>query len=163
MRCEIRTLSIQNEQTQTVDTMTTIDQVMARPAQSLRPDSSVLEAIKFLTNHHSGSAPVVTAEGELVGMISELELLDVIFSASVKDEPISNYMSTEVQSIESSETLAKVAQLFALYKFRRLPVTENGKLVGIIGRRDLMNYALRTSYVMTDPLVDLFPSLASVG
>jgi CBS domain-containing protein len=146
-----------------VDTMTTIDQVMARPAQSLRPETSVLEAINFLTKHHSGSAPVVTAEGELVGMISELELLDVVFSATVKDEPISNYMSMEVQSIESSDPLTKAAQLFALYKFRRLPVMENGKLVGIIGRRDLMNYALRSSYVLTDPLVDLFPSLASVG
>lgn len=143
--------------------MTTIDQIMASPAESLRPETSVLEAIKFLISHHSGSAPVVSAEGKLVGMISELELLDVIFSAAVKDDLISTYMTTDVHFVEPNDSLAKVAQLFALYKFRRLPVVENGKLVGVIGRRDLMNFALRSNYVLTDPLVDMFPSLASVG
>jgi CBS domain-containing protein len=143
--------------------MVTIGQVMNRPVKSLKPSASVQNAIEFLTKQHIGGAPVINDDGELVGMISELALIDVVFSPAVKDEPISNYMTTEVRWVDASEPLSRAAQLFALYKFRRLPVVEDGKLAGIISRRDLMNYALRSKQLLTDPLVDLFPSLAPVG
>ena len=54
-------------------------------------------------------------------------------------------------------------ELFALYSFRRLPVVEDGKLVGIVTRRDLMNHALRTNEVLTEPLLELIPSLAPLS
>ena len=139
--------------------MVNIGQVMNRPVKSLKPDTTVQEAIEFLTQQHIGGAPVVNDHGELVGMISELALIDVVFSPAVKDEPVSDYMTTEVHSVESKDPLSRAAQLFTLYKFRRLPVVENGKLVGIFSRRDLMNYSLRSSNLLTDPLVDLFPTL----
>lgn len=95
-------------------------------------------------------------------MISELALIDVVLAPAVKDEPISEYMITEVHSVESKDPLSRAAQLFTLYKFRRLPAVEKGKLLDIFSRRDLMNYALRSSNLLTDPLVDLFPTLIPV-
>jgi CBS domain-containing protein len=167
MRREIRALTTQNKSTihtnQKVEKMVTIGQVMTRPVKSLKPETTVEEAIAFLTQQHIGGAPVINDDGELVGMISELVLIDVVFSPAVKHEPVSNYMTTEVHSVDPTDPLSRAAQLFTLYKFRRLPVVENGKLVGIFSRRDLMNYALRSSNLLTDPLVDLFPSLAPVS
>src|SRR5205085_6509720 len=110
--------------------------------------------------NHIGGAPVVDAEGELIGMISELALIDVVFDEAVKNAPVSKFMTVEVQVVYPYESLSRAAQLFALYAFRRLPVVENGKLVGIITRRDLMNHALETGQVLADPLVEMIPSLA---
>jgi CBS domain-containing protein len=140
----------------------TIREVMNRKVVAVRPEWTVEQTIEFLTQHHIGGSPVVNAEGCLVGMVSELALIDVVFDRSLKDLPISNYMNTELQVVRPDESLARAAQLFALYSFRRLPIVENGKLVGIISRRDLMNYSLRTNHGLQDPLVALIPELATL-
>jgi CBS domain-containing protein len=139
----------------------TIGQVMTKPVKALCNTASVGEAIEFLTRHHIGGAPVVNGDNELVGMISELALIDVVFDPAVKEAPVTDYMTAEVQTVKPGDALSRAAQLFTLYAFRRLPVVENGKLVGVFTRRDLMNHALDTSKVLTDPLVELFPSLAT--
>jgi CBS domain-containing protein len=141
----------------------TIRQVMNPKVVALRPDSTLTEAVHFLTQNHIGGSPVVNDEGELVGMISELGLIDVVFEDSVQNAPVAKYMTTQLQIVHPNEPLMRAAQLFALYAFRRLPVVEDGKLIGIITRRDLMNYSLRTKQFLGDPLVALIPSLAAAG
>ena len=64
--------------------MTSICQVMTKPVVSVSPDSSVADTVEFLTRHHIGGVPVVNERGELVGMISELALIDVVFDESVR-------------------------------------------------------------------------------
>jgi tRNA nucleotidyltransferase (CCA-adding enzyme) len=140
----------------------TIREVMNNKVVAVGPEWTVEETIDFLTQHHIGGSPVVNAEGRLVGMISELALIDVVFDHNLKDVPISKYMNTELHVIRPDESLARAAQLFALYSFRRLPIVENGKLVGIISRRDLMNYSLRSNHALEDPLVALIPELATL-
>ena len=140
--------------------MITIRQVMNPNVVAIRPETTLAEAIGFLTKHHIGGAPVVNERGELLGMISELALIDVVFDEAVRSEPISKFMTAEMQVVYPDHSVARAAQLFALYAFRRLPVVECGKLVGILTRRDLMNYALATNQVLGDPLVELIPSLA---
>src|SRR4051794_30715488 len=130
---------------------------------AVHPETTVEETIAFLTEHHIGGSPVINDAGELVGMISELALIDVVFDESVKFAPISRFTTQEVQVLQPNESLTRAAQLFALYAFRRLPVIENGKLVGILTRRDLMNFALRTNQQIADPLVSLIPSLAPMS
>jgi tRNA nucleotidyltransferase (CCA-adding enzyme) len=130
---------------------------------SVRPETTVEETIEFLTLHHIGGSPVVNEQGELVGMISELALIDVVFDRAIKYTPVSKYMNIELQVLGPDESLTRAAQLFALYSFRRLPIVENGKLVGIITRRDLMNYSLRADHAVEDPLAALIPSLAGIN
>jgi CBS domain-containing protein len=141
----------------------TIRQVMNQNVVTVRPEASVEQTIELLTQNHIGGAPVTSENGTLVGMISELALIDVVFDHTVNDKPISKYMSIELQVVRPDEPLMRAAQLFTLYAFRRLPVVENGKLVGIITRRDLMNYSLRTKCTLQDPLVALIPSLAGIN
>ena len=130
---------------------------------AVRPETTVEETIEFLTQNHIGSSPVVNEKGELVGMISELALIDVVFDLAIKYAPVSKFMNTELHVVRPDEPLTRAAQLFALYSFRRLPIVENGKLVGIITRRDLMNYSLRADHAVEDPLAALIPSLAGIN
>ncbi len=126
-------------------------------------DATVAEAIAFLTQHHIVGAPVVDDEGRLVGDLPELALIDVVFDPAVKDEPVSKYMTVDVQSANPDVPLSRAAKLFALYSFRRIPVVKDGKLVGVLSPCDLMNYALRTGQLLADPLVELIPSLAPIS
>jgi CBS domain-containing protein len=142
--------------------MITIGQVMNKNVATIPAEATVAEAINFLTEHHTGGAPVVDYTGRLVGVISELALIDVVFDPAVKDRPVTHYMTEEVHAVAPAEPLSRAAQLFALYAFRRLPVVENGKVVGIFTRRDLMNHALRTSKLLTDPLLEIFPELNAI-
>ena len=136
---------------------------MNKNVVAVRPETTVAGAVQFLTRHHIGGSPVVNSDGELVGMISEIALIDVVFEETVRDMPVSNYMTTELHVVHPDEPLMRAAQLFALYSFRRLPVVEDGRLIGIITRRDLMDYSLRTNHTLGDPLVALIPSLAPIS
>jgi CBS domain-containing protein len=156
VRCQVRSVTISRRK---VSPVNSIRQVMKRKVAAVTPDYTVAETIEFLTQNHIGGAPVINCNGELVGMISELALIDVVFDDAIKNAPISKFMTAELQVVHPDEPLSRAAQLFALYAFRRLPVVEMGKLIGIITRRDLMNYSLQTGQVLSDPLLEMIPSL----
>jgi len=134
--------------------------VMNPRVVGIDPNATLAEAVRILTELHIGGAPVVAADGSVVGIISELALIDVVFDPNARNALIREHMTPEVHVIHPDDPLSRPAQLFALYSFRRLPVVDDGKLVGMVTRRDLMNYALRTGELLTDPLIELIPSLA---
>jgi CBS domain-containing protein len=140
--------------------MTCVADIMNPRVITVDPQTSLAAAVDLFTEKHVGGAPVVDGRGRVVGMVSELQLLDVVFDLEARDLPVSEYMTTDIQAVGPDDSLARVAQLFALFSFRRLPVMKNGSLVGIITRRDLMNHALRTGERLTEPLVEYFPELA---
>lgn len=141
----------------------TIDHIMNRQVKTLGPGATVADAIRFLTQHHIGGVPVVADDGTLVGMISELALIDVVFDKAVEQRPVSKYMAVDVYFVQPDDPISRAAELFTLYAFRRLPVVVDGKLVGIVTRRDIMNHALQWSGSLVDPLMEIFPSLAGAN
>jgi tRNA nucleotidyltransferase (CCA-adding enzyme) len=142
--------------------MTLIGEIMNQGVVAIRPETTLAEAVKILTEHNIGGAPVVSAEGALLGMITELALFDVVFDPAAKDAPVADCMTADVQVVHPQDPPSRAAQLFALYSYRRLPVVDNGAVVGMITRRDLMNHALRSGEPLTEPLVELIPELAQI-
>jgi len=140
--------------------MTEVKQIMKKCPVVLRPETTLAEAARILAEHQVDGAPVVTDELAIVGMISENQLLDVLFDLPAREAPVSDYMTRELVVLAPTDPLSRAAQLFALYAFRRLPVAEHDELVGIVTRRDLMIYALGSSELLTEPLVELMPELA---
>ena len=143
--------------------MTDVRTIMTKRVVAVRPETTLADAVALLTEHHIGGAPVVDAAGCLVGVISEMEMIDVIFDADARSASVSQYMTCDVQVVAPSDSLPRVAQLFALYSFCRLPVVDDGKLIGIVSRRDLMNHALRSNELLCEPLVELIPTLAPMS
>lgn len=111
---------------------------------SFAPDTNVVEAMdSFLKNRISG-APVVDAEGNMVGILSEVDLMQVVVQDSYYDESIgivSDYMRTEVDTIDPEMDIYTLAEKFIKEHRRRYPVVSNGKLVGQISRRDVLRAA----------------------
>ena len=96
-----------------------------------------------------------------MGIISEADLIDVVFDAAAKYAPVSHYMSRDIQSVQSGDPLSRAAKLFALHSYHRLPVVENGKVVGILNCFDLINHSLRANELLTEPLLELIPELGT--
>jgi CBS domain-containing protein len=142
--------------------MTAIRDIMTNRVAAIRPETTLAQAVEFLVEHHVGGAPVVD-DGALVGVVSESALIDIVFDADVWDAPVSRYMTREVQVVKPDDPLSRAAQLFALHSFRWLPVVKDGKLVGIISRRDLMHHALRSKELLVEPLEELIPALTQIS
>jgi len=140
--------------------MSIIREIMSKIVVSIRPDATLLDAVKILTRHHLSGAPVVAIDGDVVGFISEPNLMDVLFDEESRTRKVFEYMSPEVQMVHGSDSIATAATMFAMYGFRRLPVVEDGRLIGVITRRDLLAHSLVSTETFAEPLTELIPSLA---
>lgn len=143
--------------------MTTVRDIMTEQVLTLGAEISLGDAIHALYTRDCGGAPVVTNDGKLCGMISELALLDVLFDATCRDLPVSDFMTTSVRVVSPSDSLEHAAHMFELYGIRRLPVVEGEQVVGIITRRDLIQYVLARGDSLANPLAKLLPGLATLG
>jgi tRNA nucleotidyltransferase (CCA-adding enzyme) len=142
--------------------MAVIRDIMSRPVFTFYRSTTLADAVKLLTEHHFSGAPVLSAAGADVGIITDLALLDILFDSNLKGTPVGDFMEQNVHMVEPDESLDDAAYLFALYGIRRLPVVDRGNLVGIVTRRDLMNYALQCSEPISEPLVELIPALGTM-
>ena len=85
--------------------------------------------------------------------------MDVLFDKEARTARVTGVMSLEVHTVESQDSISAAAKLFSMYGVRRLPVLENGRFVGVITRRDLLSHMLHDSELLSDPLLELIPSL----
>jgi CBS domain-containing protein len=140
--------------------MFTIRDIMSRVVISVRPEATLMDAVKKLTKHHVSGVPVVTREGEVVGFISEPNLMDVLFDAEVRNLPVSELMTRDVHVVNANDPIFVAAKMLAMYEIRRVPVVENGRFIGVLTRRDLLAHALRNPEPLSEPLLDGIPALS---
>ena len=114
---------------------------MAGSIVSFKPETDVLDAIHELVRHRIAGAPVVNDQGELVGMLSELDCLKVSLNAGYYGDwggPVADYMTPDVETVDADMNIVDLAQKFVDRGFRRFPVLRNNRLVGQISRRDVL-------------------------
>lgn len=107
----------------------------------LSPQMEVMAAVNQLVKHKISGAPVVDAEGIVVGMLSEMDCMQVGLIAAEDTcvaGPVAQFMKTGVVAVSPDDSLTQMAQLFLSKPFRRYPVMEGGKLVGQISRSDVL-------------------------
>jgi len=123
---------------------------MAANLVSFTPDMDVLRAIHLLIENRISGAPVLDEHGNLLGMLSERDCVKVALNAGYYGEfggPVSDYMTSSVQTIDADTSIVELAQLFIDKPFRRYPVVDGTRLIGQISVRDV----LRALEVMSDP------------
>lgn len=103
-----------------------------------RGDAIVTDVIKLLLRWHISGLPVVDDEGNLVGIITEHDLMNFAISGDAADTRVSEVMTTKVEKYSPDTLVVEVINSFASHRIRRVPVVENGKVVGIISRRDIL-------------------------
>jgi len=114
---------------------------MARDMLTISPDTDIMRAIVMLTENDISGMPVVDDQGLLVGILTERDIIISALNAGYHDEAggaVKNFMSTPVQTVAPEDSLLDVAEFFATSPMRRCPVVEEGRLVGLISRRDVL-------------------------
>ena len=139
--------------------MFTVRQVMQTHVVTVQPSDSVKHAHKSLVEHDISGMPVVTEDGRLVGVFSEVDQLQADFPGTV-----GQCMTTDPISIDVDTTIAEAAGMFRTVAVHRLPVTDEGRLVGIIGCRDIFRFYqdLQEEIGALGPLVQETPEYAQV-
>lgn len=143
-----------------------VEAVMTSPVISIEATMSIKDAARLMLARRVSGLPVVSKRGGLVGMISEadflrrpelgtepkrswwLELLSTEgFAADdyvhVHGRTVGEVMSRDVVTTQKTASLREAVDLMIKHRVRRLPVLENGKLVGIVARSDLLRAMLR--------------------
>lgn len=117
---------------------------MSRQVITLTPQMSLIEAIRVMLGKRIAGAPVVDAEGRLVGILSEFDCLRVLAPGEYSSEDyeeeaaVERLMTREVETIPPSLDIYSIAHRFIDHNVRRLPVIENDRVVGVVSRRDVL-------------------------
>ena len=127
--------------------MTWINDIMISDVVTVEKGTPIIEAIEKLIKSNVTGLPVINNNSEVVGVISEKDVLSLAIrnqekKYSCKEEGllVEDFMTKDVVTIEATESLNALCSCLLKNKFRRLPVLLNGKLVGIATRRDVISY-----------------------
>jgi len=119
-------------------------EIMITKLVTLSPEMDVFDAIGLLLKHRISGAPVIDPDWKLLGIFSEKDSMRALLEAAYDQLPTSQlfaFMDTNVRTIEEETDLLSIAQIFQSTLYRRLPVTRDGKLVGQVSWRDVLQAA----------------------
>lgn len=143
-----------------------VSEIMTSPVVGIEPSASVADAAKLMLGGHLSGLPVISADKRLVGVVTEGDFLrrgeigtvrkrsawleffvgpgkeaeEYVRSHGRKVEEV---MSQQPITISANATLEELVQLMTRRNIKRVPVVDNGALVGIVARSDLMRAMLR--------------------
>ena len=119
----------------------TVNEIMTTNIISVAPYSLIEDALATMIQNSISGLPVLDDNDELVGVISEFDLLVLLVERPEDYSPVamvSDFMTPQVKVIKEDTTLEQVVDIFRTTSLRRLPVVRGRKLVGIVSRRDLV-------------------------
>ncbi|MBQ6832380.1 MAG: CBS domain-containing protein [Oscillospiraceae bacterium] len=133
-----------------------VSDIMTKDVIRVSPQESVEVAARALAHYNIGALPVCGDDGKLCGMVTDRDLVIrcVAANLSTAHTTVGQVMTGQVLSVKPDTDASVAAHLMGRKQIRRLPVTENGKLCGMVTLGDM---ALREESVMdaADALSDI--------
>lgn len=134
-----------------------VKEVMTSPVITVRPQMTLKEATQLLEKHRITAMPVVDGHGTLVGVLSEADIIQdavlpdprahempVRIAAAPRATRVADVMSRYLLTLPPNADLTEAAELMTSSVVKSLPVVENGLVVGIISRVDIIRVLARS-------------------
>jgi tRNA nucleotidyltransferase (CCA-adding enzyme) len=118
-------------------------ELMTSPMISVSSQVSVGEAAQVMVRYNINAMPVVDA-GQIVGSVTRQVLEKAVFHG-LEQQPIHEYMNRDVHTVSPDATLMEIQKFLVEYQQRILPVVDGHGPIGVITRRDLLNFMVNDS------------------
>lgn len=104
------------------------------------PETSLAEAARLLAQGEISGLPVVDAEGQVVGIVTESDLLKALLGSTAVETPIRTLMTEPVVTVDEFTPADTVIRLLRERSFHHLPVMRQGEVVGLITPQDVIRH-----------------------
>lgn len=118
-----------------------IDAIMQTDFRALSPETPIREAIAALVDGAVSAAPVVDADGRLVGILTQRDCFRPALNASYYQQwtgKVADHQTTGVTTLDASTDFVTAAEAFLERPYRSYPVMRGERLVGMLHRGDLL-------------------------
>jgi CBS domain-containing protein len=121
-----------------------LETIMVKEVLTVKPETHIYDAMRLLLENRISGLPVIDDERNLVGIISEKDMLRLLVDDDVhQGGPVSEYMTKKVTAFSPDDTAVDVCEFFMGSPVRRVPVARDGKLVGVVSRRDILKLIMK--------------------
>jgi len=105
----------------------------------LTPDASISECVNVMNQHHIGSVPICNQSQNVVGLVTDRDILlrAIVTNKDINNTKVSDIMTTGVFCCEANTDIERATTVMSENQVRRLPVTEQNKIVGMLTLTDL--------------------------
>jgi CBS domain-containing protein len=117
--------------------------VMTADVLYVKRDTPIYDAIRILVENNITGLPVVNDDMSIAGIITEKDILSLLYNIQDKPGNVGDYMTKGIVSFNKEDSLIDITECFLKNDFRRVPITSGGKLVGIISRTDIIRYIMK--------------------
>lgn len=147
--------------------MLLVKDIMMSPVVTISEETPLGEAVALMHDSCISGLPVVDSQGDLVGLVTEYDVIQAMMPRNtdfllcdtietriealqsrfyqMAEQPVSSIMAKNVTTIADHETILDAAGVVLVRRFKRVPVTRNGKPVGIVSRVDILKAMLQCS------------------
>lgn len=134
--------------------------LMSKSVVTITPEESAALAARLLSRHELGALPVCAADGTLAGIVTDRDIVTRCMAAGEEPGrvPVRDIMSPAPSVITPETPISDAARLMAQRQVRRLPVVEQGHVVGMLSLGDLAR-SRRTDTEAAEALSDISASL----
>jgi CBS domain-containing protein len=110
---------------------------------TVKRHTPLIRVVEILAENDITGLPVVNDDMTLAGIISEKDVLKLLFETENDAAKVEDFMTKDVVSFDQNEDFIAICECLVNSNFRRVPITAGGKLVGIISRKDIIAYILK--------------------
>jgi len=120
--------------------MFTIKNIMTKDVITVKKDTSIQQTIRIMIENNITGLPVVDDHMQLVGIISEKDIMILLYNVGSRTGKVEDFMSRKVVCFKPEDSLAEVCECLLKNHFRRVPIVTGPKkkLVGIITRKNIV-------------------------
>ncbi len=117
-----------------------VKDMMCRHVVSITPEESAALAARLLTRHNLGLLPVCAQDGALLGVVTDRDIVTRCVAAREDPSrvPVGDIMTRELETLSPGERCEEALLRMSRHQVRRLPVTEGGRVVGMLSLGDLV-------------------------